>query len=192
MVMFKNLPYERTIREVLAYVRGGLLIRTFKLETDVVVEFYREDDAKRYFNFAALYNIPSRLGSHVTMKRLETETYPIAPTIMEEITRGLTRCVGVRDFHKDDLGRFYLETLMAHWMRPQDALEDAWIGTDGHLYLLCMGYRMALGLWLYLQDYNVTLFKAEDPCAKPLAGQTELGRLARGDQPSVMDFWLQL
>ncbi|KAK7740663.1 hypothetical protein SLS62_011038 [Diatrype stigma] len=191
-IVIFHLPPERTIREVLAHVRGGVLIRALKTDTGAMVEFYSEDDAKRYFNFAALCDIPSLLGPDVTMKYLETDTYPLAPTIMEEVTQGLTRCVGIRDFNKDSLGSFYIDRLLKIWKRPQDVLEDAWIGTDGHLYLLCLGYRMALGLWIFLQDYDVPLFKASDPCAKPLAGQTDLGRLARGDQPSAMDFWLEL
>lgn len=188
-IVFYNLPEEVPICRVLAHVRGGMLTKVTKCKTNAMVEFYLEKDAKQYVDFAGVQNIAARLGPNVVIEHLMTDTYPLAPLSANQIAHAMTRCIGIRDFHRDDLHRFCGQVMKPHWARPQDMLEDMWIGRDRHMYLLCLGFRSAISLWLRLKDIGgVAIFKASDPCAKPIEAN-DLGCLARGYEQSLMYVW---
>ena len=126
-----------TVRDVLARVRGGVIVSAKETvrHSTIRVVFHREEDAARYAEFAeSATDLIRELGPNVVTAFLETETYPDAPAISIATAEGWTRCISVGNFDADwkdsDTGKGEMSSMWEHhlcriWTRPQDRLEDA-------------------------------------------------------------------
>ena len=200
-VQFFYLRPDCTIRDVLARVRGGVVVSAVraKIDTTARVVFLREQDAARYAAFAQTEPaLIKELGLNAILAHLDTDTYPESPFVVGATVEGWTRCLSIGGFGPDwkdsmkgmtDMNDIWHLHLRRIWDRPEDRLEDAWVPPSGNLFLSFTTIFAAVEFRNAVKDY-LDVHKESDPCCKDVAApDANIGSPARGECESILDVW---
>ncbi|RYP28611.1 hypothetical protein DL767_007152 [Monosporascus sp. MG133] len=195
---FFHLPRDGCpLRIVLSAVRGGLIVTAAKACNMAHVEFLMADQARKYYDFAE-NNIKALLGAQVEVRLDATPTYPTNRDVLQDVERGFTRCVVIKNFPPEAIADVFNINLKSMYRRPQDSLEDAWMEEDRTLFLLFCSIdhaRRVFKAFIARPPKGATaadIFIGADPCAgsiEPLGFKGAI--LARGRCKSILDQWVQ-
>ncbi|RYP24046.1 hypothetical protein DL765_000774 [Monosporascus sp. GIB2] len=195
---FFHLPRDDCpLRVVLSAVRGGLIVTATKARNMVRVEFLMADQARKYYDFAEK-NIKPLLGAQVEVRLEATPTYPTGQDVLQDVVRGFTRCILIKNFPPQAIMDVFEVNLKSMYRRPQDSLEDVWMEEDRTLFLLFRSIdhaRRVFKAFIAKPPTGATaanIFIGADPCAgsiEPLGSKGAI--LARGPYRSILDQWAQ-
>ncbi|RYP70871.1 hypothetical protein DL770_008184 [Monosporascus sp. CRB-9-2] len=195
---FFHLPRDDCpLRVVLSAVRGGLIVTATKAGNMAHVEFLLADQARKYYDFAE-NNIKAILGAQVEVRLDATPTYPTDQDVLQDVERGFTRCVVIKNFPPKAIADVFNVNLKSMYRRPQDSLEDVWMEEDRTLLLLFCSIdhaRRVFKAFITRPPTGATaadIFIGADPCAgsiEPLGFKGAI--LARGPYKSILDQWVQ-
>ncbi|RYP80764.1 hypothetical protein DL769_002311 [Monosporascus sp. CRB-8-3] len=195
---FFHLPRDDCpLRVVLSAVRGGLIVTATKAGNMARVEFLMADQAHKYYDFAE-NNIKTLLGAQVEVRLEATPTYPTDEDVLQDVERGFTRCILIKNFPPEAVTDVFNVNLKSLYWRPQDFLEDVWMEEDRTLFLLFRSIDDACRVFKAFIARPPTgataadIFIGADPCAgsiEPLGFKGAI--LARGPYKSILDQWVQ-
>ncbi|RYO98281.1 hypothetical protein DL764_007130 [Monosporascus ibericus] len=196
LTFFHLLRDDCPLRVVLSAVRGGLIVTAAKASNMAHVEFLMADQARKYYDFAE-NNIKTLLGAQVEVRLDATPTYPTHQDVLQDVERGFTRCVVIKNFPPEAIADIFIINLKSMYQRPQDSLEDVWM-EDQTLFLLFCSIdcaRRVFKAFIVRPPTGATaadILIGADPCAgsiEPLGFKGAI--LARGPYKSILDQWVQ-
>ncbi|RYP76930.1 hypothetical protein DL771_001483 [Monosporascus sp. 5C6A] len=197
LTFFHLPPDDCPLRVVLSVVRGGLIVTAAKASTMAHVEFLMADQARKYYDFAK-NNIKTLLGARVEVRLQATPTYPTDQDVLQDVERGFTRCILIKDFPPQAIADVFNVNLKSIYRRPEDSLEDVWMEEDRTLFLLFSSINSARRVFKAFIARPPTgataadIFIGADPCAGPIERLGFKGAiLARGPYKSILDQWVQ-
>lgn len=198
-----NLPRSVTMQELMATIRGGIVVSCQLLDTTSItgsfsarVRFLQESAALAYDDFAAANPIVLH-GHKAHVSIVRTPTFPLSgPTLEKIIQGGRTRCLEISNLSEKIAAYRLLSDLKTPSMQTT-GIEHMQMRTDGVLDLRFSSIwhaERAYATLVSLRDYRgCGIVWAKDPCALPLPTMNEAaeadraGIVPRADEASEVE-----
>ncbi|KAH9908961.1 hypothetical protein F4778DRAFT_793037 [Xylariomycetidae sp. FL2044] len=199
LIMVSGLADGTLIRDVLARIRGGDVVRA-TLVRSTAVQFTAlvwMSSCPRAHDYVK--DIEDRAGEifeqGVVVQLAPTPTFPLEPELNSAMDDGCTRCIGIQNFPTDLTGQL-LEKL-SFWFANdvKGKFEDIWIGTNGTLYLAFTNLEQAIYAYNQIPSafgfpqLTLSLGFAQDHCNDTITTLKAPYPLYRGANASILDDW---
>lgn len=196
-VVISNLPKDIILKDVLAQVRGGIIVNATLLDTQkltggmtVAIQFLHESSARNYLAFTKTDPIQfGACGQTAKVELVKSPTWPLTTGLYPLIlSQGQTRCLTIPSFPKE----FSVGALETHVTGKNasrlSTLVNTTIDEDGALHLEFSGMaeaHFAYGVLTHWQVYSeLRPVFSPDPCARNMdepeailpCGQIALGK----------------
>lgn len=190
---FVNLPRGVTMQELMATIRGGIVVSCQLLDTTSItgsfsarVRFLQESAALAYDDFAAANPITLH-GQKAGVSVVRTPTFPLpSPTLEKIIQGGRTRCLEISNLSEKIAANRLLSDLKIPSMQST-GIEHMQMRKDGVLDLRFSSIwhaERAYAKLVSLRDYRgCGIVWAKDPCALPL---TTMNEAAEADRSGIV------
>jgi hypothetical protein len=178
-LMISNLPKDIHLKDVLAQVRGGVIVNATLLNTQkltggmtVAIQFLHESSARNYLAFTKTEPIQfGSCGQKAEVELVKSPTWPLTTGLYPLIlSQGQTRCLTIPSFPKE----FSVGALETHVTGKNasrlSTLVNTTIDEDGALHLEFSGMaeaHFAYGILSHWQVYSeLRPVFSPDPCAR--------------------------
>jgi len=180
---FMNLPPSVTMQELIAKIRGGIVVSCQLLDTTSItgslsarVRFLQESAALAYDNLAAANPIILH-GQKAHVSIVRTPTFPLSSSMLEKIIQGgRTRCLEISNISKDITATRLLRDLKISSMQTT-GIEHMQMRKNRVLDLRFSSIWHAERAYAKLVSFRVYrccgVSWARDPCALPLNAMNE-------------------
>lgn len=178
-IMISNLPEDVLLKDVLAHVRGGMIVNAILLNTQnltggmtVTIQFLHESSARNFMTYTKAH--PIRFGSggqNIEVELVKTPTWPLTTGLYPSLlTHGQTRCLTVPSFPKELSVRALEQHVTSKNGFHFSTLVDTTLDKDGALHLEFSGVveaHFAYGIISHWQLYSeLRPIFSPDPCAR--------------------------
>jgi hypothetical protein len=190
---FMNLPRSVTMQELMAKIRGGIVVSCQLLDTTSItgsfsarVRFLQESAALAYDDFSAANPIILH-GRKARVSIVRTPTFPLSSPMLERIIQGgRTRCLEISNIPEAIAASRLLSDLkipsvqttgIEHMQMRKKRVLDLRFSSIWHA-------ERAYAKLVTLRDYRgCGIAWAKDPCALPL---TTMNKAAKADRPGIV------
>ncbi|KAI1336967.1 hypothetical protein F5Y15DRAFT_392839 [Xylariaceae sp. FL0016] len=198
--MIYNIPKDTQLREIMARVKGGAVVSAGMLGGHAYVWFFWWRYAREFVEFVKNQGITGLHGPNSKVALIDSPSYPVPKYLTSDVMRGFTRCLV---FHNCEANKAYsvLDTVQRVYKGVPDLFEDAWLSkTNSRLFILFRKLDYASRIFKWFKAAKIGMPAtirgqvqfAQDPCAGPLQQLRGPFRLARGEQPSIIDQWKRM
>lgn len=143
-IIISNLPRDIVLKDVLAQVRGGVIVNANLLDTQrltggmtVMIQFMREESVKEYLAYTKDH--PIHFGSCAQKAEFElvnTPTWPLETGLHPFIiSQKQTRCLAIPDFPEDLCAATLERHIAGHYGFRSSSLVDIYTDEQGTLHL---------------------------------------------------------
>jgi len=179
-VRIGNISAETELRDVLARVRGGQIVKAILLNTlkltggnTVLIEFLNQSSANEYASYTAIH--PISFGNNDRLADISvvgTPTYPSFSTLRSMRDLGYTRFLGIGRFPKDhSIPRLERDISCCNQLRAESLIE-IYLDEEDTLHMEFNSINAAgsaYGILTSWQPYKrLGIFFERDQCARPI------------------------